>query len=246
MAFKTLIVIPTFLEESNVAILIPRIFNNLEDVDILIVDDNSPDQTCEVIRKFQKKYPNLYLIERKNKMGVASAYIEGYLWGISRNYQYLGQMDADLSHRVRDLKNLISGLGNRNNIGLVIGSRWVENGKTEKWSMKRRMLSKFGNKYIRFMLNLKINDITAGFRIYSNEVLKKMNFETIQSRGFAFQVEMLRKMVEANITIIEIPITFREREFGKSKITLGIILEAYVYVTAIGIKHKLSKILPRQ
>jgi len=243
MSSKILIIIPTYIEEANISILIPRIFNNLDNVDILIVDDNSSDQTCKKIQKFQEKYANLYLIMRTKKMGVASAYIEGYKWGLARDYKYLGQMDADLSHRVRDLKNLIFIVENHKNVSLVIGSRWVLNGGTENWPMKRSLLSKLGNKYIRFMFSLKVHDTTAGFRIYSSKVLSKIDFSSLKSQGFSFQIEMLRKIMQLNGEIREIPIIFRERQYGRSKITLGIILEAYSYVTKAGLRNKLSRFI---
>ena len=240
MSSKILIIIPTYIEETNISILIPRIFNHLDNVDILIVDDNSSDQTCRKIQKFQEKYANLYLIMRAKKMGVASAYIEGYKWGLARDYKYLGQMDADLSHRVRDLKNLIFIVENHKNVSLVIGSRWVLNGGTENWPMKRSLLSKLGNKYIKFMFSLKVHDTTAGFRIYSSKVLRKIDFSSLKSQGFSFQIEMLRKIMHLNGEIREIPIIFRERQYGRSKITLEIILEAYTYVTKAGLKNKLK------
>lgn len=244
MSFKTLIIIPTYIEEVNISILIPRIFNNLNNVDVLIIDDNSSDRTCQKIQKFQEKYANLYLIMRTKKMGVASAYIEGYRWGLARDYKYLGQMDADLSHRVRDLKNLVFIVENHKDLSLVIGSRWVINGGTENWPIKRTLLSKLGNKYIRFMFNLNIYDTTAGFRIYSSKILSKIDFSSLKSQGFSFQIEMLRKIMQLNGEIREVPIIFRERRHGRSKITLGIILEAYLYVTKAGLRNKLSRFIP--
>jgi dolichol-phosphate mannosyltransferase len=243
MSFKVLIIIPTYIEEANISILIPRLFNNLENVDVLVVDDNSSDQTCKKIQKFQEKYSNLHLIMRTKKMGVASAYIEGYKWGLAREYKYLGQMDADLSHRVRDLKNLIFIVENHQDVSLVIGSRWVLNGGTENWPMKRSLLSKLGNKYIRFMFSLKVHDTTAGFRIYSSQVLSEIDFSTLKSQGFSFQIEMLRKIMQLNGEIREIPIIFRERQYGRSKITLGIIVEAFLYVTKAGLRNQLNKLI---
>jgi dolichol-phosphate mannosyltransferase len=180
---------------------------------------------------------------RTKKMGVASAYIEGYEWGLAREYKYLGQMDADLSHRVRDLKNLIFIVENHQDVSLVIGSRWVLNGGTENWPMKRSLLSKLGNKYIRFMFSLKVHDTTAGFRIYSSQVLSEIDFSTLKSQGFSFQIEMLRKIMQLNGEIREIPIIFRERQYGRSKITLGIIVEAFLYVTKAGLRNQLNKLI---
>jgi len=234
-------IIPTYIEEVNISILVPRIFSNLNNVDVLIIDDNSTDRTIENIQEMQKKYSKLFLIKRAAKMGVASAYIEGYKWGLSRNYKYIGQMDADLSHRVRDLKKLIVSVDTHKNIALVIGSRWVLKGGTENWPLKRIMLSRIGNLYIRFMFNLRVHDSTAGFRIYSSNFLNEIIFGDLQSKGFSFQVEMLRKIMQLNGEILEIPIIFRERKYGRSKITLGIILEAYFYVTKAGILSRMNQ-----
>jgi len=234
-------IIPTYIEEVNIAILVPRIIGNLSNVDILIVDDNSPDLTIRNVNEMQKKFNNLYLIKRASKMGVASAYIEGYKWGLARNYEYIGQMDADLSHRVRDLKKLLSSVESKKDIALVIGSRWVQNGGTENWPLKRILLSKLGNEYIRFMFNLKVHDSTAGFRIYSSNFLNKILFGELQSKGFSFQVEMLRKITQLKGEIVEIPIIFRERKHGRSKITLGIIMEAYFYVTKAGVLRRIIR-----
>lgn len=237
---RVLMIIPTYIEEVNISILVPRIFKNLSNVDVLVIDDNSTDRTVEKITEMQKLYNNLFLIKRKAKMGVASAYIEGYKWGLSKNYEYIGQMDADLSHRVRDLKNLIATVDSQKDIALVIGSRWVSKGGTENWPMKRIILSKLGNSYIKSMFNFKVNDSTAGFRIYSSKILSKVLFGDLQSKGFSFQVEMLRKIMHLNGEILEVPIIFRERQYGRSKITLGIILEAYVYVTKNGVLSRIN------
>lgn len=243
MLVKVLMIIPTYIEADNISILIPRIFTNLNNVDLLIVDDNSSDRTCQYIQDFQKEYKNLFLIVRTEKMGVASAYVEGYSWGLAHDYQYIGQMDADLSHRIRDLKKLISVVENQKKISVVIGSRWVHNGGTENWPIVRTLLSKLGNSYIRLMFDLKVRDATAGFRIYSSSFLSKINFNSLKSQGFSFQIEMLRKVIQLNGEIKEIPIIFRERKYGRSKITFGIILEAYIYVTKEGLKSKITKFL---
>jgi dolichol-phosphate mannosyltransferase len=201
----------------------------------MVVDDNSPDKTIEAVEKLQTEYKNLYLIKRLSKMGVASAYIEGYEWGLRKEYKFLGQMDADLSHRIRDLQKLMKSLINYPELDLVIGSRWIFGGKTENWPIQRILLSKLGNKYIKLMLNLGIEDSTAGFRIYSRNILQTINLNSLKSEGFSFQVEMLRKVLESKGSILEIPIVFRERIYGYSKITIRIIIEAYIYVTKAGL-----------
>ena len=235
-----LIMIPTYCEEKNLPILIPRILEQINNIDLLVIDDNSPDQTEIIIRNLQKKFSNLYYIKRNSKMGVASAYVEGYNWGLKKNYSFLGQMDADLSHRVRDLKVLMNKIEFEKNIDLVIGSRWIDNGKTEGWALQRVLLSKIGNSYIRFMMNFETRDSTAGFRIYSRKILNKIPLLLLASKGFSFQIEMLINVKKNRGRILEYPITFRERQLGKSKITGKIILEALWYVTKSGLKRRLK------
>jgi dolichol-phosphate mannosyltransferase len=165
---KRLIIIPTYNELANAPILIERIFKHIPDAHILIIDDGSPDKTGEKIKELQGKYPSsLFLLERANKSGLGSAYRTGFAWGLERGYEELIEMDADLSHRVRDLKKMIEAKELKPNTDLVIGSRWMPGGKTENWSKSRELLSRAANLYVRAMLGMGVKDSTAGFRIYS-------------------------------------------------------------------------------
>ena len=234
---KRLIIIPTYNELANAPILIERIFKHIPSAHILIIDDGSPDKTGEKIKEMQKRYPGLFLLGRASKSGLGSAYRTGFAWGLERGYEELIEMDADLSHRVRDLKKMIEAKELQPNTDLVIGSRWTAGGKTENWSKSRELLSRAANLYVRAMLGMGVKDSTAGFRIYSSSILKKLNLEAIKSEGYSFQIEMTRAVYKLGGKIIEVPITFRERENGVSKMSKNIVREAMLLVTIWGLKR---------
>jgi len=233
-----LIIVPTFNELANAPILIERIFKHIPNSHILIIDDCSPDKTGEKVKEIQSKYPSsLFLLERARKSGLGSAYRTGFAWGLERGYEELIEMDADLSHRVRDLKKMIDAKELQPDVDLVIGSRWIPGGKTENWSRGRELLSRAANLYVRAMLGLGVRDSTAGFRIYSSSMLKRLNMESIKSEGYSFQIEMTRAVHELDGKMIEVPITFRERENGVSKMSKKIVGEAMILVTLWGLKR---------
>jgi len=235
---KRLIIIPTYNELANAPILIERIFKHIPDAHILIIDDGSPDKTGEKIKEIQSTYPSsLFLLERASKSGLGSAYRTGFAWGLERGYEELIEMDADLSHRVRDLKKMIEAKELKPNTDLVIGSRWMAGGRTENWSKSRELLSRAANLYVRAMIGMGVKDSTAGFRIYSSSILKKLNLDAIKSEGYSFQIEMTRAVHKLGGKIIEVPITFRERENGVSKMSKKIVREAMLLVTIWGLKR---------
>ena len=232
-----LIIVPTYNELVNAPLLVRRIFKYIPESNILVVDDGSPDKTADAIRELQQEFPTLHLLERKTKLGLGSAYRLGFTWGLERGYEELIEMDADLSHRVRDLKKMIDAKELQPDVDLVIGSRWIPGGKTENWSRGRELLSRAANLYVRAMLGLRVRDSTAGFRIYSASMLKRLNMESIKSEGYSFQIEMTRAVHELDGKIIEVPITFRERENGVSKMSKKIVREAMLLVTIWGLKR---------
>ena len=232
-----LIIVPTYNELVSAPLLVRRIFKYLPESNILVVDDGSPDKTADAIRELQQEFPTLHLLERKTKLGLGSAYRLGFTWGLERGYEELIEMDADLSHRVRDLKKMIDAKELQPDVDLVIGSRWIPGGKTENWSRGRELLSRAANLYVRAMLGLGVRDSTAGFRIYSASMLKRLNMESIKSEGYSFQIEMTRAVHELYGKIIEVPITFRERENGVSKMSKRIVREAMLLVTIWGLKR---------
>jgi dolichol-phosphate mannosyltransferase len=220
----SLVVIPTYNEAES----IPKILDGLKnlDVDVLVIDDGSPDGTADIVRA-----RNVEVIERSGKQGLGSAYRTGFAIGVERGYTYIIEMDADGSHQIKDLEKMMEWIGASD---LLIGSRWVADGAIENWSKFREYLSKSANRYANLLLSLGIRDTTSGFRIYSAELLKKMEISTIRSEGYCFQIEMTRRAIARGGSIAEVPITFIEREHGKSKMSFAIALEAVLRITAWG------------
>ena len=227
---RKIIIIPTYNEAKNIGILINklRVFN----LNILIIDDNSPDNTAAIVKNLMDENSNLHLIHRKNKLGLGSAYREGFRYCIDMGYESFIQMDADFSHRIEDLGSL---LADESNYDVIIGSRYVQGGGTKGWSANRMLLSKFANTYARFITRCKIKDLTSGFRIYSLEALKEIEFEKTTCNGYGFQIEMSSRAINKGLKIKEDPIIFHERELGVSKINFKIILEAVFVVFKIRI-----------
>ena len=234
-----IIIIPTYNEAINVPVLIRRLFNHIPDSSILVIDDGSPDNTATIVESLQSEFSNLYILKRKEKLGLGSAYRTGFAWGLERGFDEFVEMDADMSHRVRDLAKMIEAKKNPKT-SLVIGSRWMKGGRTENWSKAREFLSRSANLYVRVMLGMGIKDSTAGFRIYSAEILREIDLNSIKSEGYSFQIEMTRAVYENGGSIEEVPITFREREQGVSKMSKKIVKEAMLLVTIWGIKRFLN------
>jgi len=228
---NVLVVIPTFNEKDNIVKLISQILEL--DLSVLVVDDNSPDHTADIVDNFYLNNNNVNILKRKQKLGLGSAYRDGFNWGIKNNFNYLVEMDADFSHQVNDLKKMI---GNKSENRLVIGSRYIPGGEIVGWSKRRELLSKFANKFVKFLTSSKVNDSTSGFRIYSKQVLEKIDYSKTTSNGYSFQIEMTLIAVDKGIDVIEVPITFLEIEIGKSKMNYKIILEALKYLIVLKFK----------
>lgn len=234
---RRLVILPTYNEASNIAVIIPRIFKWLPDCAILVVDDASPDGTAAQVQSLQNRYPELNLITQNSKSGLGSAYRAGFDWGLARGFSELIEMDADLSHRVRDLAKLVRVMDSDPSIDLVIGSRWMSGGSIENWSKARELLSRSANKFVQFALALDVKDTTSGFRIYSAGLLKRIELGSITSEGYSFQIEMTRAARKVGAKIVEVPITFRERDSGVSKMSKAIVIEAMRLVTVWGIRR---------
>jgi dolichol-phosphate mannosyltransferase len=219
-----LVVIPTFNESESIAAILDGLKNL--DVDVLVIDDGSPDGTADIVRTH-----NVEVVERAGKQGLGSAYRTGFSMAIERGYTYVIEMDADGSHQIKDLVTMMEWIGSAD---LLIGSRWVSDGSIENWSKFREYLSKSANVYANLLLSLGIKDTTSGFRIYTSTLLKKMEISTIRSEGYCFQIEMTRRAISRGGSIAEVPITFIERAHGKSKMSFAIALEAVVRITAWG------------
>lgn len=232
-------IVPTYNERENVNDLVARLFAAAGGrVDLLIVDDSSPDGTAARVRELAAGRDDLHLIERPGKLGLAGAYVAGFRWGLERGYWALVEMDADLSHDPADVPRLLEALEEAD---LAIGSRYVAGGSTRNWGRLRRALSRSANLYARAALGYDVGDSTAGFRAYRSEILRRIDLDTIRSEGYGFQVEMTRQVHRLGGRIAEVPITFVERAAGTSKMSARIVAEALVHVTAWGLGDRLSR-----
>ena len=228
---SSIVVIPTYNEAQSLEKLLPELL--ALNVDILIVDDSSSDGTVEVAQKNNSEN-RISFISRPTKLGLGSAYLAGFAQSLSLGYEEIIQMDADGSHQVKDLINMREAMANNPRTDLIIGSRWIPGGKVENWAKRRELLSRTANRYSKWILAIKVSDMTAGFRIYRASLLKKMNLQAIASQGYGFQIEMTREAIRVGAAITEVPITFIERTMGKSKMSNKIVREAIVNVTKWG------------
>ena len=230
-----LVIIPTYNEIDNIEEFIIQISNF--DVSVLIVDDNSPDGTGKVVEDITKINKKINLMKRNEKLGLGSAYRDGFKWGLDKGYSYLLEMDADFSHRFEDLVKILEASSSAD---MIIGSRYIEEGGSIGWDTRRKMLSSFANKLSKFLLKTKINDMTSGFRCYSNKALFEISYATTKSDGYAFQVEMSARAVQKQLSIKEVPIIFNERRLGNSKMSKKIVYEALMYLVKNGLKRWLK------
>ncbi len=240
-----LVIIPTYNELENISEMIQAVFAlslpNGEVFDLLIIDDGSPDGTANVIKDLQKIYENrLFLVERKGKLGLGTAYILGFEWAIMRDYQYIFEMDADFSHNPHDLIQLWRACAEEN-ADVAIGSRYIKGVNVVNWPMSRVLMSYFASYYVRFITGMKIMDTTAGFKCYKKEVLKTIPLKKIRFVGYAFQIEMKFLSWLFGFQIKEVPIIFTERTKGKSKMTAGIFKEAIFGVLQMKIQSFFQK-----
>ncbi len=205
-------------------------------VEILIVDDNSPDGTGALADGLAKSDQSIHVLHRSAKEGLGPAYIAGFRWALSRGYRFVAEMDADGSHDPASLVTLLE-IAQNSDAALVLGSRWVRGGAIDGWSRNRELLSRAGNAYARFMLGSRIHDLTGGFRVISTDALRKLDLSTISSSGYSFQIEVAHRIESMGATIIEHPITFHERTSGVSKMHLGIVVEAMWRITLWGFRR---------
>lgn len=219
-----LVIIPTYNEEENIEKIIDSISSLEVDFDILVIDDNSPDGTGDIVDNLKQQYKNLNLIRRQAKLGLGTAYITGFKWAIERGYDIIYEMDADFSHNPEDLMRLYSTC--LNGIDLAIGSRYISGVNVVNWPLGRVIMSYMASIYVRIVTGLKVKDTTAGFKAYKREVLETIDLDNIRSRGYAFQIEMKFTTWKFGFRIKEIPIIFTERQEGASKMSGGIFNEA--------------------
>ncbi|MGJ8591870.1 MAG: polyprenol monophosphomannose synthase [Aquaticitalea sp.] len=236
-----IVIIPTFNEIENIEAIIRAVFAQRKAFDILVVDDNSPDGTGEKVKFLQNEFSDgLFLLERKNKTGLGTAYIEGFRWSLSKDYQYIFEMDADFSHDPNDLIKLYNAC-HIEGADLSIGSRYVTGVNVVNWPMSRVLMSYGASKYVRFITRMPICDTTAGFVCYKRRVLEQIDLKTIKFVGYAFQIEMKFKAYLRRFKIVEVPVIFTDRKKGKSKLSGGIISEAIFGVLTMKFKSLLGK-----
>lgn len=228
---RTLVMMPTYNEAAGLKVAVSRLLEQNPEVDVLIIDDNSPDGTGEIALQLSID-PRVNVLNRPSKQGLGKAYLAGYGWGLERGYDRLVQMDADGSHRPEDLPRLLEEMSD-----LVIGSRWIGGGAVENWPKYREFISRAGNQYARFTTGISLSDLTAGFRSYSAEALRKLDLAELEAQGYGFQIEMTRRAKSQGLSISEVPILFVERENGRSKMTYSIIFEAFWLCTRWGVQR---------
>jgi len=227
---EKIVIIPTYNEKENIVDIIQAIFSLKENFYILVIDDSSPDGTADIVRGLQSKYPlQLYLEERKGKLGLGTAYIYGFKWAVEKGFRYIFEMDADFSHNPKDLRRLYEAC-KIEGADVAIGSRYIKGGGTVNWPKDRILLSKGGSLYTRLITWMPVKDTTAGFVCYKKEVLEAINLDEIRFLGYAFQIEMKFAAWKLGFKIKEIPIIFEDRKYGVSKMHKGIVKEGILGV----------------
>jgi dolichol-phosphate mannosyltransferase len=235
---RVLVVLPTYNEAETIARVLAEVAAVGPNVHALVVDDNSPDGTAEVVAGLAESEPRIALVRRDGKLGLASAYLMGFQRALEAGYDVVVEMDADLSHRPEDLPLLLEGATRWD---LTIGSRYVPGGEVSNWSRVRLALSKAGNAYARAMLRIPVSDATSGYRAYRSDLLAALIRDGVHSEGYAFQVELVYRAQRLGYRIGEVPITFREREHGHSKISRAIVVEALLRIGEWGLRDRLRR-----
>ena len=237
---RALVIIPTYNERENLPLIVGRVHHASPQVHILIVDDGSPDGTGELADGLALADPDrVHVMHRTSKAGLGAAYLAGFAWGLGRGYSVLVEMDADGSHAPEELTRLLDAVDA--GADLAIGSRYVAGGAVRNWPWRRLVLSKTANTYSRFLLGVDIHDITAGYRAYRREVLEKIDLSAVDSKGYCFQIDLTWRAINNGFTVVEVPITFTERELGVSKMSGSNIREAMFKVAEWGIRGRLDR-----
>ena len=240
---RVLVVVPTYNEADNIRVIVERIRRAVPAVDILVADDNSPDGTGRIADELAAEDPRVHVLHRPGKQGLGAAYVQGFRWAIDHGYDAVVEMDADGSHAPEQLPALLDAARTAD---AVIGSRWTPGGKVVNWPWHRFVISRVGNTYVRLALGMPHGDATGGYRVYKIPVLEKIDFETVASQGYSFQVELTWRTHKAGFKIVEVPITFAERERGASKMSSSIVREALMRVTVWGLRSRRDALFGRR
>jgi dolichol-phosphate mannosyltransferase len=236
---RVLVVIPTYNERDNIEAIIDRVVRSAPDAHVLIADDSSPDGTGKIANELAANDPRIFVLHRTEKAGLGAAYIAGFGWGIERGYDVLVEMDADGSHAPEQLPSLLAAL---HEADVVLGSRWVNGGTVVNWPMSRELISRGGNLYTRIALGVDLRDATGGYRAYRRAVLEAVDYGGVASQGYCFQVDLAWRASRAGFRVVEVPITFTDRERGESKMSGAIVREALWRVTQWGARHRADQL----
>jgi dolichol-phosphate mannosyltransferase len=243
---RTLVIIPTYDERESLPVTLGRLRAAAPDVDVLVVDDASPDGTGAWADEAAAADSSVHVLHRQGKGGLGAAYVAGFAWGLERGYDVLCEMDADGSHRPEELVRLLERSAAPDAPGLVIGSRWVPGGEVVNWPRHRLLLSRGGNTYVRLALGIGVKDATGGYRAFRAATLRALDLPTVESHGYCFQVDMTWRVLRGGGTVAEVPITFVERTAGVSKMSRGIVVEALTKVTRWGAAHRWAQLRGRE
>jgi dolichol-phosphate mannosyltransferase len=234
---EVLVIIPTYQERENLPLIVGRVRAAVPEAHLLIADDNSPDGTGDAAGELASSDGNVHVLHRAQKEGLGAAYVAGFQWALDAGYEVIVEMDADGSHSPEQLPTLLAALTTAD---VVLGSRWVAGGQVSNWPKSREILSRGGNAYVRFALGLSLRDATGGYRAYRAKVLRSFDLTTVRSQGYCFQVDLALRSWQHGYRIVEVPITFVERELGLSKMSRAIVLEAFWRVTLWGLQRRLG------
>jgi dolichol-phosphate mannosyltransferase len=236
---RVVVIIPTYDERENLPIILERLFEAAPQVDCLVVDDSSPDGTGDIADKIATDDARVQVMHRAEKAGLGAAYVAGFRWALEADYDIIVEMDADGSHAPEQLPGLLAATAQAD---VVLGSRWVPGGRVVNWPKSREFLSRGGNLYTRLALGIDLHDATGGYRVYRRVVLQTIELSGIASQGYCFQVDLAWRAVQAGFRVVEVPITFAERERGESKMSGNIVREALLRVTAWGVSHRTAQL----
>jgi dolichol-phosphate mannosyltransferase len=238
-----LVIIPTYNEAENIKKIVGRVRSAVPEAHVLVADDNSPDGTGKLADELAADDENVQVLHRKGKEGLGAAYLAGFRWGLEHGYGVLVEMDADGSHQPEELPRLLTALKGAD---LVLGSRWVPGGRVVNWPKSREFISRGGSLYSRVLLDVPIRDVTGGYRAFRRETLEGLGLGEVASQGYCFQVDLARRAVKAGYHVVEVPITFVERELGDSKMSRDILVEALWRVTTWGVGERVGRITARR
>ncbi len=228
----SVVIIPTYNEKENIERILQKVFSLEKEFDVLIIDDGSPDGTALIVKGMMDKFKGLFLVERRGKLGLGTAYLSGFKWALEHGYEFIFEMDADFSHDPNDLPRLYEAC-QLNGADLAIGSRYISGINVINWPLKRVLMSYFASVYVRLVTGMKIMDTTAGFKCYRRKVLETIDLDNIRMKGYGFQIEMKFITWKYGFIIVEVPIIFTERQEGNSKMSGGIFGEAFISVISM-------------